>query len=59
MYQPILIKLHTNVEYDNILNKFEFERSRAKVKVTVAIFRKNIVITLVPIFLDQFCCNFI
>ena len=33
--------------HDNILDNFEFERSRAKVKVTVAIFRKNIVIALV------------
>ena len=29
-----------NVKYDNILMNFEFEGSRAKVKVTVANFRK-------------------
>ena len=40
--------------YDNILNNFEFEGSRAKVKVTVAILEKNIVIARVP----SFCCNF-
>ena len=41
IYKPILILFHTNVKYDNILDKFEFERSRVKVKVTVAIFRKT------------------
>ena len=29
IYRPILSLFHTNVEYDNILDKFEFERSRA------------------------------
>ena len=29
------------VKYDNILNNFEFEGSRAKVKFTVAIFIKK------------------
>ena len=47
-----------NVKYDNILNTFEFNGSRAKVKVTVAILRKNIVIALAPSFMDRFCCNF-
>ena len=42
IYYPILILFHTNVIYDNILDKFEFERSRAKVKVTVAILRKTL-----------------
>ena len=46
------------MKYDNILMHFEFEGSRAKVKVTVAIFRKNIVIALAPSFMDRFCCNF-
>ena len=41
------------------MDKFEFERSRAKVKVTVAIFKKNIVIALVPSFIIQFQYNFI
>ena len=36
--RPILILYHTNVKYVNILEKFEFGHSRAKVKVTVAIF---------------------
>ena len=44
--------------YDNILNNFEFEGSRAEVKVTVAIFRKNIVIAQAPSFMDRFCCIF-
>ena len=39
-YRPILILFHTNVKYDNIVDRFELERSRAKVKVTVASFRK-------------------
>ena len=47
------------MNYDKILDNFEFEGSRAKVKVTVAIFRrKKIVIALAPSFMDQFCCNF-
>ena len=33
IYKQILILYHTNVKYDNILNKFELERSMAKVKV--------------------------
>ena len=41
IYRPVLILYHTNVKYDNILDKFEFQRSRAKVKVTEAIFRKT------------------
>ena len=45
------------MKYDNILMTNEFEGSRAKVKVTVAIF-KNIVIALAPSFMDRFCCNF-
>ena len=44
--------------HDNILDKFEFERSRAKVKVTVAIFRKIFVVALVPSFIIQFQYNF-
>ena len=40
---PLLIwSTDTSVKQDNILDKFEFERSRAKVKVTVAIFRKRL-----------------
>ena len=38
IFRPILILIHTNVKYDTILDKIEVERSRAKVKVTVAIF---------------------
>ena len=44
------------MKYDNIFMNFEFEGSR--VKVTVAIFRKNIVVALAPSFMDRFCCNF-
>ena len=47
-----LILIHTNMKYDNILNNFEFEGFRAKVKVTVAIFRKTFVIALAPSFMD-------
>ena len=55
MYGLVYILYHTNVQYDIILDKFEFECSRAKVKVKVAIFRKkNIVIALAPAFMDQF-----
>ena len=42
-----------------ILKKIKFEGSRAKFKVTVAIFiKKNIVLALAPSFMDRFCCNF-
>ena len=37
----ILILYHTNDKYDNISDKFKFEGSRAKVKVTVAIKKKH------------------
>ena len=48
------------MKYDNILNNFEFDDSRAKVKVTVAIFFKkiNIVIAVASSFMARFCCNF-
>ena len=46
------------MKYDYILKNFEFEGSGAKVKVTVAIFRENIVIALLPSFMDRVCCNF-
>ena len=46
------------MKYDNILNNFEFEGFRVQVKVTVAILRKNIVITLAPSFMDRFWFNF-
>ena len=42
IYGPILLLLHTSVKHDNILDKFEFDCSRAKVTVTVAIFRKTL-----------------
>ena len=38
IYGSILLYLHISVKHDKILEKFEFERSRAKVKVTFAIF---------------------
>ena len=34
------INLHTNVRYDNISSKFDFQGPGIKVKVTVDIFRK-------------------
>ena len=40
-YEPILILLHTNILYDNFLDTSEFEQSRTKKKVTVAILRKK------------------
>ena len=46
------------MKYDNILNIFESEDSRAKVKVTVAILRKTFFIALAPSFMDRFGCNF-
>ena len=42
IHGSILILLPTNVKYDNILINFEFEGSRAKVEITVAIFRKTL-----------------
>ena len=42
IYLPILISYHTNVYYNNIFDKFDVKRSRAKAKVTVAIFRKTL-----------------
>ena len=36
------------MKYDNLLNNFEFECFRAQVELTVAVFRKKIVITLTP-----------
>ena len=41
IYRPILILFHTNVKYENILEKIGFDRSKAKVKVTVAILEKH------------------
>ena len=40
------------MKYDNILNSFEFEGFRAKVKVTVAILEKNIIFAIAPSFID-------
>ena len=45
----------TNV---SVLSKFDFQGPGLKVTVTVAIFRKNFVITLAPIFIDGFYYNF-
>ena len=42
IYGPILILYHTYIQYDNILDKFKLERTKGKVKVTVAIFRKTL-----------------
>ena len=47
------------VKYDNILNNFESEGSRAKAKVTVVIFRKkHFHCSSTFIYGDRFCCNF-
>ena len=54
IYVPILLLLHTNVKHDNTLDKFELERSRAKVKVTVAIFRKTLSSLWCPHLLSNF-----
>ena len=40
--------------YDSILDKIEFEVSKAKVKVTVAVFKTDIVMALAPSFMDRF-----
>ena len=58
-YRILIHKLHTNVGYDNISSKFDFQGPSLKVKVTVAIFRKqkNFVISLVPIFINGFSYN--
>ena len=40
--------------FDNILDKFNIQGPGLKVKVTVAIFRKNFVIALAPTFIDGF-----
>ena len=42
IYISILFYLHTNVEYQNILDKFEFEHSRDKVNVKVTILSKKL-----------------
>ena len=52
IHRPILILYHTNVKYDNILDKFE--RSRAKVNVTVAVFRKTLSSLWCPHLLSNF-----
>ena len=54
IYYPISILLHTSIGYDNTSNKFAFQRDRVKVKVAVTIFRKNLVITLAPLFIYRF-----
>ena len=54
IYQWILIYLHTIAGYYNILSKFNFKLAGLKVKVTVAIFRKKVVITL---FLEKKSCH--
>ena len=42
IYYPILIYLHTSIEYDNTSNKYAFQRDRVKVKVAVNFFRKTL-----------------
>ena len=45
--------IHTNVGYDNISSKFDFQSPGLKVKVIVAIFRKT-AIALVLTFINGF-----
>ena len=45
--------LHTNVGYDNIPSKFDFQGPGLKVKVT-GYLQTNFVIALVPTFIDGF-----
>ena len=56
IYWWILILRHTNVGYDNISSKFDFQGPGLKVKVivTVAIFRKKKNIALEPTFIDGY-----
>ena len=49
-----IYELVVGIGYDNTSNKVEFQFDRVKVKAAVTIFRKNFVITLAPLFLDQF-----
>ena len=48
------MKLHTNIWYDNISSKFDFQCFRLKVKVVMATFSENFVIALVPTFINGF-----
>ena len=43
-----------SVWYDNILSKLDFQGPGLKVKISVAIFRKKFVITVVTAFIDGF-----
>ena len=45
---------NTSVGYDNISSKLNFQGPGLKVKVSVAIFRKNFIIALAPAFIDGF-----
>ena len=51
------MSLHTNVRFDTITSKFNFQGPGLKYKVTVAILRKT-VIALVPTFINGFQYNF-
>ena len=51
IYRPILILYHTNVQYDNTLDKYDYKRCRAKVKFT-GYFKKNISFALAPLNMD-------
>ena len=53
IYYPITIQLYTSVGYGNTSKRFAFQHDRVKVKVAVTIFRKKIVITLAPSFINR------
>ena len=40
-YHPVSILLHTNIGFDNTLEKFAFQHDRVKIKVAVTFFRKT------------------
>ena len=50
--------VHTDIGYDDLSSKFDFQGPELKVKITVAIFRKNFVIALVPTFINRILFNF-
>ena len=48
------IYLYTNVGYDNISSKFDFQDAGIKIKVIMAVFRKKTVIALEPSYIGGF-----
>ena len=59
IFGSVLISLHTNLQYDDILDKFKMEGTMAKIKLTVAICSKPLHLlkpfsTLIVLFMDSF-----